>query len=676
MLRVDAHILIPALSIPGIYLLHFLFQAFVGGRLRHKGNTGAIGVNLLALALSLWVAVMGWEEVPVALKHSAMLAWTGIPAVSFYFTFDNTAALMLCLVTLITLIVTIYSTAYMRGEEERQRYWAYLSLFTGAMTGLVLSGSLFTLFIFWEGVGFASWLLIGFWRTREAAARGSMKAFLVNRASDVFFLIGICLLFSMQDPRLSPMPLAIDIHPSHHIHWGLIFIFLGAAGKSAQFPFQAWLPDAMAGPTPVSSLLHAATMVAAGVYVMIRLSPMLQATEETLIAIVGAITALIGAFSALGQTNIKRVLAFSTISQLGLMMFAIGTGAARASEFHLFTHAFFKCGLFLSAGAIIHSLHHWKEEQEKQGVHLIFDPEDLRTMGGLRKMMPKTFWLYLVFAASLAGIPLTGGFLSKEGILSGALIWSGHTPAWTLVFTCCVWFTAFLTPFYMMRHAILIFGGNTRLPLPASGNKPQDAAPLMWLPLVLLAIACLGILWEPLQSFIHPVGPPQWLHASLLHHPQVMLASLLLVLLGLLAGWLLYRRGWDAKTARMETGFVYLVSSQQLYFDQIYTWIVAKPALLLARSFYWIDKKVFDGFINGVALAMVSVKGNRPSLSRLFWRLDTHVFDWLVNGLARMLWNTGGRLRRLQSGKLQAYLSLSLLGLLLLLGAFIYFVIS
>jgi NADH-quinone oxidoreductase subunit L len=653
-------------SVLGLYLAHFLFQMFLGGKLRHKGNAVTVGVNALALLLSL----AGWaQEADQPSRWGA--SWTGIDTLNFDLFWDATTGNMMVLVTLITLLVTIYSTAYMRGEEERQRYWAYLSLFTGSMAGLVLSGSLFTLFIFWELVGVSSWLLIGYWRTREKAAKGSFKAFVVNRAADVFFLIGLCLLFPQQVLPSYGMPYNLFAdQAATQMNWGMLFLFLGAAGKSAQFPFQAWLPDAMAGPTPVSSLLHAATMVAAGVYLMVRLSPLLNAPEQSFIAFVGAATALIGAVSALGQTNIKRVLAFSTVSQLGLMMFALGAGTGESAHFHLYTHAYFKCGLFLSAGAVIHALHHWKEQQKAAGKEVLLDEEDLRHMGGLRKAMPRTFWVYVIFAASLAGLPLTSGFLSKEGILDEGLHFGSALQGWGWVATLAVWSTALLTPLYMMRHGILIFGGKSRLPQGESAIAPKETPWAMWVPMLVLAIASTAVLWEVPALQASKTDGGGLLHIHIFSHPQLPLMSLGLAAMGILLALVLYRKGWNE---RAEGSLLLRFSRKEFFWNAVYDHAIAKPALLLAQVFAWTDKHLVDGIVNGVARGMVSAKENTFSLSRFFWRFDTRVIDWLVNGLANLLWRTGGRLRRLQSGKLQAYLGLSLLGLLLLLGAFIYF---
>lgn len=673
-------------SIMGLYAVLFLFQMFLGGRLRGKGNAVVVGVNALVLLLSL----TGWmDRNPRAAVWQA--AWADLPTLNLEFNWDAQAGGMVALVAFINLLVVIYSTAYMRGEEERQRYWAYLSLFTGSMMGLVLAGNLLTLFLFWELVGVSSWLLIGYWRNQERAARGSFKAFVVNRAADVFFLIGICLLFKNQqfgggnpyhimlwsdtaDPRLwAQTP----------VNWGLLFLFLGAAGKSAQFPFQAWLPDAMSGPTPVSSLLHAATMVAAGVYIMVRVSVLMGFQELEVVAITGAVTAVVGAFSALGQHNIKRVLAFSTVSQLGLMMFGIGAGNAMAADFHLTTHAFFKCGLFLSAGAVIHSLHHYREHHK-----LDFDEEDMRQMGGLRRAMPRTFWVYVVFAASLAGLPLTSGFLSKEGILQESLHFSHALHGWGLLATLAVWSTVLLTPLYMTRHGLLIFGGRMRLPGSAQGEKPKDAPLAMWLPLLALAIASTALVWEVMHFLAHQLagggsakghaiykgggagGSATQMGEIFSHGALWPLVSIAVALLGVALGWLLFRKGWSERT---DGGLLMRASRTELHWDKVYDYGVARPALLLARAFDWVDKRVLDGIVNGIARGMVSAKESAISLSRLAWRFDTGVVDWLVNGLAQSLWRAGGRLRRLQSGKLQGYLALSLLGLLLLLGAFIYF---
>src|SRR5690606_21649866 len=353
------------------------------------------------------------------------------------------------IVCIIALPVHIYSKSYMKGDPGIHRYWMYLSLFCFAMLGLTISKNLFMMYIFWELVGFASYLLIGFWFTREAAVQANKKAFIINRIGDLGFLIGIALVFS----TLGTLDLVdlfgeqglfmqgIDKNTSIWTVAGICF-FVGAMAKSAQFPLHVWLPDAMEGPTSVSSLIHAATMVAAGVFLMASIFPLFNANVLLLMAIIGTITALYAAYFALCQYDIKKVLAFSTISQLGYMIAAVGIGVWDAAMFHLATHAFFKCLLFLCAGAVIHEMVHHKEHTK-----LDFDPQDLRNMGGLRQYMPKTFVLMSMASLALAGFPLTSGYLSKDAIIISAFEWAVQHGSGYMVIPVVLVIVSILTAF-------------------------------------------------------------------------------------------------------------------------------------------------------------------------------------------------------------------------------------
>ena len=347
--------------------------------------------------------------------------WIDLPgldlAFSLSFWLNNIAVLLLCIVTFVSFLVHLYSLEYMKGEKGFARYYSFLGLFTLSMVGIVLADSLLTIFIFWELVGFSSYLLIGFWYNKESAAKASLKAFLVNRIGDAGFLIALMIIWSKAG-TFNLIELKTILSISQPDVWWTIAgfgVLSGVIGKSAQFPLQIWLPDAMEGPTPVSALIHAATMVAAGIYLLARIYVLFDPVVLDVIAVIGALTAFMGAVAALTQTDIKRVLAFSTISQLGYMVLGMGVGAYGAALFHLTTHAFFKACLFLSAGAIIHALH----EAQKDGNH--FDAQDMRFMGGLRKKMPITFAAFSISALALAGVPFFSGFLSKDAILNGSI---------------------------------------------------------------------------------------------------------------------------------------------------------------------------------------------------------------------------------------------------------------
>ena len=350
---------------------------------------------------------------------------------------NNLSVLMMLLVSGISLLVHIYSIAYMKGDTNIHRYWAYLGLFCFAMMGLVVSDSLLIIYMFWELVGFSSYLLIGFWFTKESASQAAKKAFIMNRIGDLGFLAGIMIIYAqfgtfdvvelfgaggLVDSASIVDSIWISSHNQMPVIWlsiaGVAF-FIGALAKSAQFPLHTWLPDAMEGPTSVSSLIHAATMVAAGVFLIGRIYPVFDSLALNIVTITGVFTAFMAATIALTQNDIKRILAYSTISQLGFMVAAMGIGAYGESIFHLTTHAFFKCLLFLAAGAVIHQLHHYKDQHQ-----LEFDHQDIRLMGGLRKQMPVAFITMSISAAALAGLPFTSGYLSKDAILITSFEWA------------------------------------------------------------------------------------------------------------------------------------------------------------------------------------------------------------------------------------------------------------
>jgi len=353
---------------------------------------------------------------------------------------DNLTVIMLFVVNLISLLVHVYSIEYMHGDKRFNRYFAYLGLFTFSMLGIVLTNNLLMMYIFWELVGLSSYLLIGFWFEKDSAANAGKKAFLVNRVGDIGMFLGILILFTTYGTFTFDTifaKISEGILPFNSYEWlGIagFLVFLGAVGKSAQFPLHVWLPDAMEGPTPVSALIHAATMVAAGVYLVVRIFALLTPDALLIIAIIGAVTSFIAATIAVTQNDIKKVLAYSTVSQLGYMIMSLGIGAYAFAFFHLVTHAFFKAALFLGSGSVIHSMHH---------------EQDIRHMGGLREKMPITFWTFVIATAALCGIPFTSGFLSKDGILAGALAFGNLTGHW--VIPVLGFAVAFLTAFYMSR---------------------------------------------------------------------------------------------------------------------------------------------------------------------------------------------------------------------------------
>lgn len=444
------------------------------------------------------------------------------------FLLDRTSLSMVGVVALISLLVHVYSIGYMANDKGLVRYFSQLGLFTFAMLGLVMSSNLFLTFCFWELVGFSSYRLIGHWYEKPKAAKAAAKAFIINKVGDLGFLIGLMILWSITDS------LEITSLTQLHSPWltvAGICIFIGIIAKSAQFPFFNWLPDAMEGPTPVSALIHAATMVAAGVFLLIRIEPVFTSDCLVLISIVGALTTVTGAFGALAQFDIKRILAYSTISQLGFMIMAIGSGAADSGFLHLLHHAFFKAGLFLGAGSIIHAMH-----QAHPSAPDNFDVQDIRNLGGLRKKMPVTFIAFIICAGALAGLPLTTGFLSKELILADMTTWAGTAFSWKWLILSGAWLTVFITPLYAFRLVWFIFFSN-----PKQENNLVEVPVIMRVPILILALGALTFLFAPsswqLTSVISKVLP-----IASNAHGLVFILSLALIMTALLAGFYMFRK--------------------------------------------------------------------------------------------------------------------------------------
>ncbi len=417
-------------------LASFVLLIFWGKKLPRQGD--AIATSILGVALLTAVAIL---LAKLMLFHDDVLNFTftwvdfnnvagiGPLKLDLGIMIDNLTAIMLVVVTLISFLVHLFSTSYMSGDVRYSRYFAYLGFFSFSMLGIVITNNFFTMYVFWELVGISSYLLIGHWYEKKSASDASKKAFIVNRIGDVGMFIGINILwanyhtltFDQIFSAIAAGHVPFDSNP--WLTAAGILIFCGAVGKSAQFPLHVWLPDAMEGPTPVSALIHAATMVAAGVYLIARTFPMLTADALVFIAYIGAITAFISATIAITQNDIKKVLAYSTVSQLGYMVMGLGVGAYTAGFFHLVTHAAFKAGLFLGSGSVIHAMHNALHHQDDHHT----DAQDIRNMGGLKKKMPITFWAFVVYALAISGVPLTSGFLSKDEILAGSLAFGNLT---------------------------------------------------------------------------------------------------------------------------------------------------------------------------------------------------------------------------------------------------------
>lgn len=549
---------------------------------------------------------------------------------------NNTSAVMLAVVNVISFLVHLFSTGYMAGDAAEKRYFGMLGLFTFCMSGIVLADNLLILFMFWEGVGFASYMLIGHWQDKTSAALASRKAFLLNRVGDAGFIVALMILYNLSGT------FSIDALATGSTGWhtaAALFLFAGVAGKSAQFPLFTWLPDAMEGPTPVSALIHAATMVAAGVYLLVRTFHILTPDALIFIAITGSVTALVAALAALVQNDIKKILAYSTISQLGLMITAIGAGAPGAAFLHLFTHAFFKACLFLSAGSVIHILDHARHQ-----AHLDFDVQDVRNLGGLQRKLPFTFLAVLVSGASLAGIPFFSGFLSKEAILSALMEYPAdtHGGKWVILLITIV--VMFLTVAYMFRCVSRIFLGESRVKLP-------DALPgepfVMRAPVALLA-AC--SLWFIVS--INPLDARGWLSVSLRPAGTTLtLFSIAWVGLALLVSWIVMKKDrWPQSQTLMHT----------FYLDRLYNMLFAHPVVALATYTEKSDRRIIDGFLHALAYGQIII-------AHLAAWCDRAIIDGSVNGAATLARVTGSFARSFQGGKIQLYIFWALFAIIIFL---------
>ena len=615
--------------IPVLPLLAFFLIVFFGKRSRGKGapiGIGAVFIAFVASLLTLLHFVQGGESV----VRQATLIDVGGFRVEAGTNIDGLAAVMLVVVTLVSLCVQIYSVGYMHGDRRYTWYYAALSLFTASMLNLVVAVNLFQLLIGWELVGICSYLLIGHWWEEKENSDAAIKAFITTHTGDVPFLFGIFVLFFAAGT--ANIPEITELVEHHEISTGVLtvaalLLFGGAIGKSAQFPLHVWLPDAMAGPTPVSALIHAATMVAAGVYLVGRLFSVFEPSGTALafVGTIGCITMLIAALLALIQDDIKRVLAYSTISQLAYMVAALGLGedGFTPSQFHLFTHAWFKALLFLGAGSVIHAVH----------------SNNMSEMGGLRKMMPVTFWTFMIGAAALSGIPPLAGFWSKDEIISTA--WrTGHTPIFWVALI-----TAVLTAFYMTRAVLLTFFGEYR-----GHAEPHESPPVMTRPLVVLA---------GLSVFAGFLGAPQfgavfadWVHFGDVHHEPFSYGfaaiSILGALGGIAVGYRLYSR-WREREPLRALGPAYTLLERKYFMDDIYLRGVVRPIQYgISNAVYWTNQHILDGAVN--AAGWVARK-----VARLVDLVDRKAVDGAVNGVAIGTGTAGGLLRYIQSGNVQRY---------------------
>lgn len=611
-----------------VWILVLLFGAFLvvgmfGDRLKARASGAISTLAILAGAVISYATAWSYffNDGMIDGKYQMFipfqmewLRFADTMAINLGIMIDPISVMMLVVVTTVSSMVHIYSFGYMKGEDGFERYYSFLSLFSFSMLGLVLATNLFQMYIFWELVGVSSYLLIGFYYQKPSAVAASKKAFIVTRFADLGFLIGILALsyytrtFDFVD-LLTGSEAAITGMAGQTfmglsvLTWVLVLIFMGGAGKSAMFPLHIWLPDAMEGPTPVSALIHAATMVVAGVYLVARLFGIyvMDSTALAVVAFIGAFTSLFAALIAVTQNDIKRVLAFSTISQIGYMMLALGVSGYggedglgfTASMFHLFTHAMFKALLFLGAGAVIHAVH----------------SNFMTEMGGLRKYLPFTHITFLIAALAISGIPPFAGFFSKDEILAAA--WAANP-----LYFWTEWFVAGLTAFYMFRLYFTVFWGENR----NYEHKPHESPASMLFALVFLALASAVVGFIPFSHYVTSDGFPFETHL----HMNIAIPSIAVAVVGIaIAAWMYMRPGKIAdRMASSMPGF-YRLSVNKFYIDELYLWVT--------------HNIIFKGISWPIA-----------------W-FDRHVVDGSMNGIAWVTRQTSEKIKRLQSGKFQHY---------------------
>ncbi|MGH7496504.1 MAG: NADH-quinone oxidoreductase subunit L [bacterium] len=667
-----------ALIILLLPLAAFVVQIFFGKRLPRQGDwlpTGAMFACLI-FAILILGRVFAQYDPNFKVTHSFRWISLGQYDIAFGLLVDNLTAVMLFVVTLVSALVHLYSIGYLHGDVRYSRYFAYLGLFSFSMLGLVLVDSFFSIYVFWELVGVCSYFLIGHWFEKDSAANASKKAFIVNRVGDIGMFTGIMIIFA----TLGTMNFA-DVFQgiaNGRLAGGWltaagILIFCGAIGKSAQFPLHVWLPDAMEGPTPVSALIHAATMVAAGVYMVGRTYVLYNADALLVVAVIGTITAFMAATIAMTQMDIKKVLAYSTVSQLGYMIAALGVGGYSAGLFHLMTHAFFKACLFLGSGSVIHAMH--------QSLHHLHDhhtdPQDMRNMGGLRRKMPVTFAAMAVATCAIAGVPFLSGFFSKDAILAAALekAMTGMHPVHLLVFAALV-ISAGLTAFYMFRMLYLTFAGQ-----PARQEvleHAHESPGVMVIPLFVLGfLSVVGGYGKWFEHLVTKPGLPNGGLEAIEHvaestahtaHTMAMIVSIGIASLGILLSTSVYfwkRISADAVASRFPKLYQFLLN--KWYFDELYAATILAATTTISRTAAWIDRVVIDGVVNGVA--RITVLGSWAA----GWN-DNKIVDGAVNWVADAIDWFGRNLREVQTGKVQAYILMALGAVVLLFVLQIMFV--
>ena len=629
--------------VPVLPFIAFVVNIFFGARfLKERAAWLSVATSTVACVIALPICWAVFRGAHFANDFTWLML--GTTPLKFGYLMDPLSATLLFMVTIVGTLIQVYATGYMHGDPRFSRFFAYVSLFMSAMLTLVISNNYLLFFMAWEIMGLCSYLLIGFYFEKDSAANASKKAFLTTRVGDIGFLLGFLTLFTaIGTLDFAQMNTLLAGHVGHTaLNTGLLsmaalFIFCGTIGKSAQFPLHVWLPDAMEGPTPVSALIHAATMVAAGVFLVARSFSLFMLVPNVLpiVTAIGTITAFMAAFIALTQNDIKRVLAYSTISQLGYMVTAMGLSGLGAGTFHLITHAFFKALLFLGAGSVIH------------GTHV----QDIREMGGLFKKMPHTAVTFIIASLALAGIPPLSGFWSKDEILLSAF-GSGNY----LVFGVLL-LTAFMTAFYMFRLIFLTFFGQAR----NHDVHAHESPALMTLPLWCLAVGSV-VIGIPGSPFMH-----HWFQkfmAEMVHYPEyepsavVMACSIAVAVLGITLAFVMYlkKTTWAPAVAKKFPSF-YRLSFNKFYFDEIYVTYLIKPFHALGRLLFGFDANVVDGGVNGTASVTMFLSGVKQ------W-IDTYIVDGFMNFLGTAVYFLNSVTKRFQTGVVQNYLLLAFLGFL------------
>ena len=601
-----------------------------------KGNEQLIGwIGSLAVLVSLVCSIIAFASLHGGAAPFDETLYEWITGESFAFNIgfrvDALTSVMLLVITGVGFLIHVYSIGYMHGDEGYARYFAYLNLFIFAMLILVLGNNYLMMFVGWEGVGLCSYLLIGFWYEKQTATDAGKKAFIVNRIGDFGFLLGIFTLFAafgtLDFTSIFDAAEADNfqkVFGASTLVIATLLLFVGAIGKSAQIPLYVWLPDAMEGPTPVSALIHAATMVTAGVYMIAR-SAVLYNIAHTgeVVAWIGVLTAFFAATIALTQNDIKRILAYSTVSQLGYMFLGVGVGAYASGVFHLVTHAFFKGLMFLTAGSVMHAM---------------ANELDMRKMGGLRSKMPITHWTFLVGALAIAGFPFLSGFWSKDEILHSA--WGSSPIIYAIGLV-----TAFLTAFYMFRLIFVTFYGESRVDSDVASHL-HESPPVMWVPLAILAIpsALIGLLlgWGGHESWFHHFTKgvfPEAHHEASGNVILFMAISSVVGLAGIAFAWSRYR---ERTPSDEPTNALHKLLANKYYVDEVYNALIVQP--IKNGSHY------------------------------LLWRIvDNGIIDGIVNGVGSIIRFIGGTLRRLQTGLVQVYIVSMVLGIVLFLAYYLFF---